>query len=62
MIKTYELLRVVAIIQTVGDRGGWGWVVIFSNAMVCCPAVVYDEDAPKVVVGIAPPSEDDHAV
>ncbi len=62
MVKTYELLSVVAIVETVGDRGGWGWVVVVSNAMVCCPAIVYNADVPEGVVGIAPPSEDDHAV
>jgi hypothetical protein len=57
--------------QTVGPRGwgrgernhGWFWVKVGDGHMeVRSPSVVHDLEAPQLVLGVTPPSEDDRAV
>ncbi len=60
-----------ALIQTVGPRNwgcdecnrGWLWVTVGDgHVKVGSPSIIHNLDAPQLVLGVTPPSEDDRAI
>jgi hypothetical protein len=58
----HQLLRIVAIVETVHNgsslRGGDAVI----DLQVGCPAIINDANVPEAMFGVTPPLEDDLAV
>ncbi len=62
MVESYELLCVVAIVETVGDSGVHIRVFFVGYTVIGCPTLVNNTDTPKAMVWVVPPLEDDRAI
>jgi hypothetical protein len=57
-----QLLRIVAIVETVCDGSGLRGGDIVINCHVGCPAIINNVNAPEAMCGVTPPSEDDFTI
>ncbi len=62
MIETCQMLCIVAIVETVRGGSSLRGGDIAIDLQVGCPAISNDGNAPEVILGVTPPSEDDFAV
>jgi hypothetical protein len=57
-----QLLRIVAIVETVSDGSSLRGGDVVVDLQVGCPAIINNANAPEAMFGVMPPSEDDFAV
>ncbi len=57
-----QLLRIVAIVETVSDGSSLRGGDVVVDLQVGCLAIINDANAPEAMFGVAPPLEDDFAV
>ncbi len=62
MIETRQLLRIVAIVETVCNSSGLRGGDVVINLQVGCPAIIDNANMPEAMFGITPTLEDDFAV
>ncbi len=62
MIETRQLLRIVAIIETVSNNSSLRSGDVVVDLQVGSPAIINDANMPEVMFGVTPPLEDDFAV
>ncbi len=62
MIKTCQLLCIVAIVETVRNSHSLRGGDIVIDLQVGRPAIINNANAPEAMIGVTPPSEDDLAV
>ncbi len=62
MIETCQLLRIVAVVETVCDGSGWKGGDVVINLQVGRPAIINNANMPEAMLGVTPPLEDDFAV
>ncbi len=57
-----QLLRIVAIIETVCDGSSLRGGDVVINLQVGHPAIINNANAPEAMFGVTPPLEDDFAI
>jgi hypothetical protein len=62
MVESCDLLCVVAIVETVGNGGGFVRVIVVRDTVIGCPIIIDNADMPEAMVWVAPPLEDDRAI
>ncbi len=62
MIEMRQLLRIVAIIETVHDGSSLRGGDVVINLKVSRPAIINNADTPEAMFGVMPPLEDDIAI
>jgi hypothetical protein len=58
----HQLLRIVAIVETVHNGSSLRGGDVVIDLQVGCPAIINDAYTPEAMFGVTPPLEDDFAV
>jgi hypothetical protein len=62
MIEAHQLLRIVAIIETVHNGSDLRDGDVVNDLQVGHPAIINNANTPEAMLGVTPPSEDDFAI
>ncbi len=62
MIETRQLLRIVAIVETVRNGSSLRGGDVVIDLQVSCPAIINNVNTPEAMFGVTPNLEDDFAI
>jgi hypothetical protein len=62
MIEMHQLLRIVAIVETVSNGSSLRGGDVVIDLQVDCPAIINNANTPEAMFGVTPPLEDDFAI